>query len=152
MNDGYVLVFAVAVALAFLFADSMKPKPVPEEPTEEETPDFEYLTVREQMQKAQETSDALGDMEQLVTDLETCSTDDIKVLHVEWLGEDGRNHEYDLYADGSNTVTECITAIAEREIAELRRSLAYQCAALKKRTRRAKNCAQNGSKQRGRGE
>lgn len=142
-DDSYVIVFIFAILLCWFFIKTMQPKREEEQEEEDEPPDFEYLTVREQLATAKATSDALGDMEQLITDMETCSEDNIKVIHIEWLGEDDKNHSYDLYADGSNTVTECIEAIAEREQAELRRTLAYQCSVLSKHTRSMKNCAKN---------
>lgn len=151
-NDYHVAVFVICVFVGLLILANMKrPELSNEEDAEDDDVSFEYLTVREQLDTAQTTSDALGDMEQLITDMDIVSDDDILVIHIEWLGKDNANHSYDLYADGSNTVTECMAAIAERESAELRRALAYQCGVLSRHTRSGKNSGKNYAK-RARGE
>lgn len=100
-----------------------------DEPSEERT-DFDYLSVREQIAAAKETADQVGDMEQLLTDLAESCEDDVIILHIEWVGRDAEQHAYDLYCDGEDTATECMTEITEREIHDLRQALAYQCAVL----------------------
>lgn len=119
--------------------------PVVEEVEEDDSDDFEYLTVREQLATAKKTSDALGDMEQLLTDMQLCSADDILVVHVEWVGRDNECHAYDLFCNGIDTATECMGEIAEREARDLRRTLAYQCAVLAGGTRSRKYCRKYGT-------
>lgn len=112
------------------------------EPPEERT-DFDYLSVREQIAAAKETADQVGDMEQLLTDLAESCEDDVIILHIEWVGRDDMQHEYDLYCGGLDTASECMTEIAEREVHDLREALAYQCAVLSERGRHRQNHRQN---------
>ena len=121
----------------------------PDEETDEETADFDLATVSEKFEIAHETNKALDDMEQLLTDLDTCTTDRQTVVQIRWLGDDGENHEHDLYCDGMNTATECLREIAEREAHDLRRLLAYQCQTLAGATRGRKIGGKNRRKARG---
>lgn len=105
-------------------------KPDSEAEPQEERTDFDYLSVREQIAAAKQTADQVGDMEQLLTDLEESCADDVIILHIEWVGRDAEQHAYDLYCDGEDTATECMAEITEREIYDLRHALSYQLAVL----------------------
>lgn len=109
----------------------------------EEPDNFEYLTVREQIAEAKATSDALGEAEQLITDMQESTADDVIVLHIEWLGRDDAQHSLDLCCDGDNTASECMAEIGEREAYELRQLLARQCAVLSDCGRHRQNHRQN---------
>lgn len=97
---------------------------------EDERNDFDYLSVREQIAAAHKTADTIGDLEQLLTDLQQSCEEDITVLHMEWIGRDNEKHEYDLYCNGTDAATECMAAITECEVHDLRGLLAYQCEAI----------------------
>lgn len=115
----------------------------------QEDADFDLLTVAEKVEVVHRTTADLNSMEQLITDLDTCSEERQTVLRLQWLGEDGQNHTYDLYCDGMNTATECLREIAERETNDLRSALAYQCEVLADSTRSRKNGGKIGYKSRG---
>lgn len=99
-------------------------------------PEFDVLSVSEKFETAKVTNDNLLAMEQLATDLSICDTDTQKVIRLEWMGGDNRQHIYDLYCDGSNTATECMIEIADREIYDLKTRLSYQVEELSSATRR----------------
>lgn len=126
--------------MAAIFAKAVRRLSNPEE---EEASDFDLMTVAEKFEVAKRTSDDLHGMEQLLTDMDTCSDDRQAVIQLSWLGDDNTVHTYDLYCDGTNTATECMRAIAERETNDLRAALAYQCDALASATRHRKNRRQN---------
>lgn len=113
---------------------------------EDDEPDFEFLSVREQLRAASETSEGIDDMETLQNDLAACSVDDQTVVHIEWVGHDDGLHAYDLVCDGTNTASECLAEIARREVHDLRRTLAHQCSVLSRRGRSGTNSGQNGKK------
>lgn len=98
--------------------------------------DFAFLTVREQIAEAKATSDALGEAEQLITDMQECTPDDVIIMRIEWVGHDDEEHEMELYCDGSNTAAECLAEIGEREAHELEQLLSRQCAILSGHKRR----------------
>ena len=122
------------------------------EPEEEQGTDFDFLSVHEQIAAAHETADAIGDMEQLLTDLASSSEDDVIVLHLEWVGRDARSHAFELYCNGADTASDCMTDIAEREAHDLRKELSYQCAVLSGGGRHRKNCRKNDARMRGEGQ
>lgn len=137
MEQFLSIIYLVAIAVFFVRSVRRLSNP------EEEADDFDLMTVSEKFEVAKRTSDDLHGMEQLLTDMDTCSDDRQAVVQLSWLGEDGELHAYDLYCDGTNTATECMREIAERETSDLRAALAYQCDALAKATRRRKNRRQN---------
>lgn len=104
-----------------------------------ESNEFDLASVKEKFEIAKRTNDSLHSMEQLLTDLDTCDDERQIVIQISWLGEDDETHEEDIYCNGTNTATECMREIAEREAFDLRNALAYQCSALAFCTRRRKN-------------
>lgn len=133
--------FILLMLLALMFVPIRRTDNAAEQ--QEERTDFDFLSVREQLAVAHDTADQIGGMEQLLTDIEESCEDDVIILHIEWIGRDDMKHEYDLYCDGSDTASECMTEIAEREVHDLRASLAYQCAVLSERGRHRQNHRQN---------
>lgn len=124
------IIFSILVALVAAKIWKREPEPEPEEET-----DFDLLTVSEKIEVAKQTKDNLDGMEQLVTEMQICSEERQTVVRISWTGEDGETHEHDLFCNGTNTATECLAEIAEREAHDLRRVLAYQCNALAGATR-----------------
>lgn len=108
-----------------------------------EKSEFDLATVNEKFEIAKRTNDSLHNMEQLITDLDICNAERQIVIQITWLGEDEETHAEDIFCNGTNTATECMKAIAEREAYDLRRALAYQCDVLARCTRHRKNGRQN---------
>lgn len=132
------MIFAgLAVSFIIVFLVKLIQPPSDDEPAEDDggAYDFELLTRREQLATAKETADAINDLEQLQTDIDCSTADDVLMIHCEWIGRDGQKREMQLYCDGMNTSSEGMSAIAEREIHELRQALAYQCGVLAKENR-----------------
>lgn len=127
------------------------PEAEDEETEQEETPDFAFLSVREQVETVKNTSDALQDLEDLQLSLEESTVDDVVVIRMEWMSRDGKNHALEVYCNGSDTASESLCTLAEAEIHETKKVLAYQCETLAKRTRSVQNCSQNVKKPRYRG-
>ena len=101
---------------------------------DEEAAEYDYLTVREQIAQAKAMSDALGDMEQLQTDIAASNDDCMIVIHLAWIGIDNQEHEYDLYCDGMDIASENMAEIAAAEAHCLRQDLQTQCRQLAERT------------------
>ena len=95
---------------------------------------FDFLTVNEQFAEAKVTNDELVVMQGLISDLSMCSTDNQLVIQISWSDSNGKSNTYDLYCDGVNTASECLSQIAKREVFELRGTLSYQCSRLAKST------------------
>lgn len=98
-------------------------------------PDFDLMTVAEKRKAVDATAEELEAAEQLITDLSLCSEDYLLSVRVKWLGDNGEKYTYDLICDGINTASVNLTEIMEREVSELRASLAYRCEKLAKVTR-----------------
>ena len=120
-------------------------------PPEDDEDDFTYLTVREQIAIANQTAEEIATAEQLITDMQESTQDDVMVLHIEWIGRDAQRHEMDLHCSGEDTATECIIQIAEREVHELKNALAHQCAVLSEEGRSRQHRRQNAAAQEGEG-
>lgn len=127
-----ILVALVSIALFLGMVTHYIRKRQAEKP---DCPEFDVLSVSEKFETAKVTNDNLLAMEQLATDLSICDTDTQKVIRLEWMGGDNRQHIYDLYCDGSNTATECMIEIARCETNDLRDSLSWQCSVLAEHTR-----------------
>lgn len=134
---GMVLILMILCTMIWL---AKKTRELAEE--EDGQDDFAYLTVREQIAEAKETSDALGEAEQLITDMQECTPDDVIIMRIEWIGHDDEEHEMELYCDGSNTAAECLAEIGEREAHELEQLLSRQCAILSGHKRSRQSCRQ----------
>lgn len=110
-------------------------------------PDFDLLTVEEKRRAVDDTAEDLEEAEQLMTDLSLCSDAYLMSVRVKWLGDDGEKHSYDIICDGTNTASVNLAEIMEREVCELRESLAYRCEKLALSTRRSgKNSGKNDEK------
>ena len=134
---GMILILMILCAMIWL---AKKTRELAEE--EDGQDDFAYLTVREQIAAAKETSDALGEAEQLITDMQECTPDDVIIMRIEWVGHDDEEHEMELYCDGSTTAAECLAEIGEREAHELEQLLSRQCAVLSGHKRSRQSCRQ----------
>ena len=128
---GFFVIMALVCAMMWL---ARKTRELAGE--DEDADDFAYLTVREQIAEAKATSDALGEAEQLITDMQGCTPDDVIIMRIEWVGHDDEAHGMELYCDGSNTAAECLAEIGEREAHELEQLLSRQCAILSGNKRR----------------
>lgn len=115
----------------------------PDPPEDPDPADYPLLTVRERARIAKESADKIAEIEDLITELQMCGEDHIKIVRINWISEGGE-HEIDIPCDGSNTASECMEAIMEREVHDLRTALSRQCAELAHATRRAQNGAQKG--------
>lgn len=148
-----VIVLLQVVIGIWIYRRVFRDSPAEDEPEQEQddTPDFEYLTVREQVETVKNTSDALQGLENLELSLEESTVDDVVVIRMEWMSRDGKNHALEVYCNGSDTASESLCTLAEAEIHETKKVLAYQCETLAKRTRSVQNCAQNVKKPRYRG-
>lgn len=104
---------------------------------------FEHLTVREQIAETQRISDAIAAMDQLQNDLAECDADLMLGVRIEWLGRNGIAYQHDVLCDGTNTATECLQAIAERESHDLRATLSANCQVLAYAVRHTQNGTQN---------
>lgn len=149
MGAAIAILLSIAAGWAMQRAAQRWNEPDDENEPDEEPDDFDLATVSEKFEMAHETNEALDVMEQLLTDLDTCTTDRQTVVQISWLGEDGQDHTHDLYCDGMNTATECLREIAEREAHDLRKLLAYQCQTLAGATRGRKISGKNNRKARG---
>lgn len=135
---GLILILMILCAMIWL---AKKTRELEEEQGEPD--DFAFLTVREQIAEAKATSDALGEAEQLITDMQECTPDDVIIMRIEWVGHDDEEHEMELYCDGSNTAAECLAEIGEREAHELEQLLSRQCAILSGHKRSRQSCRQS---------
>lgn len=135
---GMILILMILCTMIWL---AKKTRELAEE--QDEPDDFAYLTVREQIAGAKATSDALGEAEQLITDMQECTPDDVIVMRIEWVGHDDEEHEMELYCDGINTAAECFAEIGEREAHELEQLLSRQCAILSGHKRSRQSCRQS---------
>jgi hypothetical protein len=135
---GMILILMILCAMIWL---AKKTRELSEE--EDGQDDFAFLTVREQIAAAKETSDALGEAEQLITDMQECTPDDVIIMRIEWVGHDDEEHGMELYCDGSNTAAECLAEIGEREAHELEQLLSRQCAILSGHKRSRQSCRQS---------
>ena len=115
----------------------------------DEGSDFAYLTVREQLAVASRTAETIAEAEQLIEDMQESRSDDVMMLHIEWIGRDDRHHTIALACDGYNTSTACMIEISEREINDLKNDLAHQCSVLSERGRSRLNRGQNDASRRG---
>ena len=75
MNDKLIGFFVIMALVCLMMWLAKKTQELAEE--DDEPDDFAYLTVREQIAEAKATSDALGEAEQLITDMQECTPDDV---------------------------------------------------------------------------
>ncbi len=143
---GFFIIMAIVCSMMWL---ARKTRELADE--QDEPDDFAYLTVREQIAEAKATSDALGEAEQLITDMQECTPDDVIIMRIEWVGHDAEEHMMELYCNGSNTSAECFAEIGEREAHDLEQLLSRQCAILSGHKRSGKNCGRNYAFSRGEG-
>ena len=117
-----------------------------EQEPEEPSGDFEFLTVRQQVEEVHKTSDVLADLEDLQLDLEECNEDDLLPVQFEWMSRDGEMHSLTIFANGVDMTTECLHTLTEAEIHDTRKLLTHQCQVLARQARSGKNSGKNYAK------
>ena len=115
-------------------------EPVQEEP--EESGDYRLLSIREQAEEARIMAETIGDVEDLITDLQTCDGEHLIAIRISWMGATG-NHSVDIMCDGINTASCCMEQIMEREVRDRKASLSRQCRELARGTRSRPISVQN---------
>ena len=147
-----LLVFAYSAFGVFIYKKIKgKAKPKKEDEEQEQETDFEYMTVRQQIDAAQQTADALEDLEDLQLQLEESSEDSLLPVQMEWMSRDGTMHALTVYANGIDVTTECLHRLTEAEIHDTKKLLAYQCKMLATHKRGTQNGTQNDTKSKERG-
>lgn len=147
-----LLVFAYSAFGVFIYKKIKgKAKPKEDEQEQEQETDFEYMTVRQQIDAAQQTADALEDLEDLQLQLEESSEDSLLPVQMEWMSRDGTMHALTVYANGIDVTTECLHRLTEAEIHDTKKLLAYQCKMLATHKRSTQNGTQNDAKSKERG-
>jgi len=98
------------------------------EPQEEDDePGYMYDDVAEQIEAIYATKCKMDELEQLLTDLQTCDPEHLqKVFRCSWQTVAGRDLEHEFWVTGENRNTEFLQRLAEAELQELRTSLLYQ--------------------------
>ena len=114
------------------------PEAEDEETEQEETPDFAFLSVREQVKTVKETSDALADLEDLQLQIEESNEDSLLPVRLSWMSRDGEMHELEIFVDGIGLSTECLHMLTETEIHDTRKALSHQCQVLAQTARSRK--------------
>lgn len=118
------------------------------EPEQEQEPedggDYRLLSIREQAEEARIMADTIGDVEDLITDLESCDGEHIITVRISWIGATG-DHHVDIMCNGINTASCCMEQIMEREVRDRKLALSRQCRALANQTRRRQISGQNES-------
>ncbi len=137
-----LLIAAVYVGIILKICKTiLRREPEPEEPEIEDDADYRLLTIREQAEAARITADTIGDVEDLLTDLQTCDGDHVIILQIGWIGSTG-DHKIDIMCDGLNTASVCMEQIMEREVRDRKIALSRQCSELARRTRSRQNGGQ----------
>jgi hypothetical protein len=139
-----LLIAAVYVWIIYRLAKHiLRREPAQEEP--EDDADYRLLTIREQAEAARIMADTIGDVEDLITDLQTCSGEYLVNIRISWVGSTGAHH-VDIMCDGINTASCCMEQIMEREIHDRKVALSRQCRALARGTRSVPISGQNGTR------
>jgi len=135
-----LLIAAVYIAAIVKIGRALlRREPVQEEP--EESGDYRLLTIREQAEAARIMADTIGDVEDLITDLQTCDGEHLIAMQISWIGATG-SHQVDIMCDGINTASVCMEQIMEREVRDRKAALSRQCRDLARGTRSRRNSGQ----------
>lgn len=140
---GYALCAAIVFSIIYWTLYSVKRMKQGEKEPEPDYTDFSYLTIKEKVDKVAETRNQIGALENLLTDLSVCNPDNVKVVRVKWMSETGKVIHYDLYCDGTDTATENLYGIAEREIHDLKIDFSHYSEILAEAARNNKNDYKN---------
>lgn len=136
---GYAFCAAIVFSFIFWTLYFVKKMKTGETENEPDYSDFSYLTIKEKVDKVAKTRNQIGALENLLTDLSVCNPDNIKVVQLKWLSETGKVMCYNLYCDGTDTGTDSLTTIAEREIHDLKVDFAHYSVMLADAARSNKN-------------
>lgn len=135
-----LLIAAVYVWIIYRLAKHiLRREPAQEEPEEEA--DYRLLTIREQAEAARIMADTIGDVEDLITDLQSCDGEHLVAVQISWIGATG-SHQVDIMCDGINTASVCMEQIMEREVRDRKAALSRQCRDLARGTRSRRNSGQ----------
>lgn len=137
-----LLIAAVYIAAIVKIGRTLLHREPEQEPEPEESCDYRLLTIREQAEEARIMADTIGDVEDLITDLQTCSGEHLVSIRISWVGGTGEHH-VDIMCDGINTASCCMEQIMEREIRDRKLALSRQCRALARGTRSVPNSGRN---------
>lgn len=137
-----LLIAAVYIAAIVKIGRTLLHREPKQEPEPEESGDYRLLTIREQAEEARIMADTIGDVEDLITDLQTCDGEHIITVRISWIGSTG-DHHVDIMCNGINPASCCIEEIMEREVIDRKRALSRQCRALANQTRRRPISVQN---------
>ena len=97
-----------------------------QEPDEEYAP-YSYEDVSDQIEEIYATKSKIDELEQMMTDLQTCDPDKLqKSFRCNWQTTAGNNLQHDFWATGKNRNTEYLYRMAMEELQELRCSLLNQ--------------------------
>lgn len=137
-----LLIIAVYIAVVVkMWRAHLRPDPDPEQEPEDGG-DYRLLSIREQAEEARIMADTIGDVEDLITDLQTCDGEHIITVRISWIGSTG-DHHVDIMCNGINTASCCMEQIMEREVRDRKLALSRQCRALANQTRRRPISGQN---------
>ena len=136
-----VWVIGCYALLAWLAVRRIRKKPDDPEPDPEPDTDFQLLSLREMTAAAKTIADTAGDLENLLTDLQTTGEDYCKTVELHWTAPDG-NHSCSIYCTGDNAETDAMILIVQRQIAGYRQSLSRLCSEMAHTTRHVQNGVQ----------
>lgn len=141
LSNGVLFVLCAAITFSIIFWTIYFVRKAMQNEQEDEADysDFSYLTIKEKVDKVAKTRNQIGALENLLTDLSVCNPDNVKVVQLKWLSETGKVMCYNLYCDGTDTGTDSLTTIAEREIHDLKVDFAHYSVMLADAARSNKN-------------
>lgn len=117
----------------------------PEEPETEPDPDpydFRLMNLKEKTAAAKQAADAAGELENLLTDLQTTGQNEyIKAVDLCWTDHDGR-HTCTIYCAGDDAETDAVMLLVKRQVHAQRKLLAMLCRELEMNTRHVQNGVQ----------
>lgn len=137
--------YALLVWLAVRRIRQSREDPEPEEPDEAPDPDpydFRLMNLKEKTAAAKQAADAAGELENLLTDLQTVGQNEyIKAVDLCWTDHDGR-HSCTIYCAGDDAETDAVMLLVQRQVRAQRKMLALLCAELNNSTRHVQNGVQ----------
>lgn len=137
-----LLIAAVYIAAIIKIGRTLLHREQEPEQEPEDGGDYRLLSIREQAEEARIMADTIGDVEDLITDLQTCDGEHIITVRISWIGSTG-DHHVDIMCNGINTASCCMEQIMEREVRDRKLALSRQCRALANQTRRRPISGQN---------
>lgn len=137
--------YALLIWLAVRRIRKSRQDPEPEEPDEAPDPDpydFRLMNLKEKTAAAKQAADAAGELENLLTDLQTVGQNEyIKAVDLCWTDHDGR-HSCTIYCAGDDAETDAVMLLVQRQARAQRKILALLCQELQRSTRHVQNGVQ----------